>query len=52
MEKRNQNSWIEHDPEGNRETIKQIMDVYASGVTDQPDGQLHLYEEENRNVLE
>jgi hypothetical protein len=36
---------IYYDESANQETIIQIMNVYASGVMDQPDGQYHVYNE-------
>lgn len=47
MKKRGPEEQIFYDEEGHNETITQIMDVYASGVMDQPDGQLHLYEQKD-----
>ncbi|MBS4176043.1 hypothetical protein [Lederbergia citrea] len=45
MKKRRHEEQFQYDEQGQNETVAQIMDVYASGVMDQPDGQLHLYEQ-------
>ncbi|MGV3464737.1 MAG: hypothetical protein ACO1OT_05530 [Heyndrickxia sp.] len=47
MKKQDYNKNLTYDEQAIEETTNQIMDAYASGVVDQPDGQFHIYEQDD-----
>ena len=42
MKKQKNDENLTYDEQAIEETTNQIMDAYASGVVDQPDGQFHV----------
>jgi hypothetical protein len=49
MKKRNPQESFTYDEKANEQTANQIMEAYASGVVDHPDGQFHIYDQEDNS---
>ncbi|WP_165786692.1 hypothetical protein [Heyndrickxia camelliae] len=49
MKKQEYNKNLTYDEQAIEETTNQIRDAYASGVVDQPDGQFHIYGQDDEN---
>ncbi|KYD10779.1 hypothetical protein MXL46_01870 [Heyndrickxia sporothermodurans] len=46
MKKQDREKEIIYNEQGINQTTNQIMGAYASGVVDQPDGQFHIYDQD------